>query len=266
MLVDKIEQISIFFQGGLRRGVLYFLGIVLLLLWPFQYVGIYTSRFIGRRLIDKSITVSNPINSQAKPLISEKTTVIQLSNNQRDMFLTIDNKENKSVGFSPYIYKLSMYSDQGTLLNTEIINSYILPGDIKYIVKRDATGTANKLTLEEQTGTQAVDYNPIANPFQRLPKIDVESTKITKNEDNTVTVSGLFNNRDKLAVETVDVLYIIRDRREQITGIGTYKFNGFTAGSIRDFEATHPNHIKLDPQFVEVRWETNYFKDKNITF
>ena len=260
-----LERFSIFFQGGVRRKVLYFLGICLVLAWPVQYVGKYASLLVGQTTLQAGPSVVLPGTKQVDLLIGEDRFV-ELSNGDRDFYLEVDNKANPQFGFSPWIYELRLLDAEGGLVESQTRNSYVLPGDAKYVTMRDTTGTATRLVLEQQAGTQVVDYNPEANPFQRLPQVTVSNEEIRPGPLGDLEVRALFTNRDKLRVDTVDVTYIIRNRRQEIIGIGEGKFNGFVPGETRDFVASHPTHATEEAQFPEIEWSTNYLQEGNVEF
>jgi hypothetical protein len=264
--IRVIENVSMFFRGGVRRNLFFFIGGCLVLAWPFYYVGLYTSKAVRYTWLDESIVINKPIFSTTADLIIGKSEVVDLIDGQKDLYLTIDNKNNPTIGYYPYIYELQVLDDQGSVITTEKGKSYILPGDIKYITARDTTGNAASIKLIQQAGTQAVEYNVQKNPFQILPKVDTVNQRIEPLNDETLKITSQFINRDKLSITEVDVLYILRDRREKIIGIGTTKFNGFVPESTRDFTANHPKHINAEATNLDVRWSTNFLADGNVKF
>ena len=260
-----LERFSIFFQGGVRRGILYFLGICLVLAWPMQYVGKYAALLVGQASLEEGPAAVLP-GAQQADLDIGPAQFVELASGERDFYLEVDNKANPRFGFSPWIYELRLLDDTGRLIESKTRESYVLPGDAKYVTLRDTTGTATRMELVEQAGTQIVDYNPEANPFQRLPQVTVSNEEIRPGALNQLQVRALFTNRDKLRVGTMDVTYIIRNRRQEIIGIGEGQFNGFTPGETRDFIANHPANASEEAQFPEIEWSTNYLQEGNVEF
>lgn len=261
--IHFVERVTIFFKGGVRRSILIFCGICILLLYPTYYLGIFSSGLIRRTWIDEDLAIVPKTSVQADVLVSD-TNIVELVDNQRDLYLTLDNKENPNIGFNPYNYRLRVLDEQGLVVKDETRQSYILPGDIKFVTTRDETGRGVTLDLEVLPTTQAVDYNPIKNPFQILPDVEIINEVYRQIDQDTLEVSALLANRDKFSIGEVEITYILRDRREQITGIGTVFFNGFAPDTTRDFFVEQPIHSELDVQFVDVRWSTNFLDDDNL--
>jgi hypothetical protein len=264
--IRLLENASMFFQGGIRRNLFYFIGACILLAWPFYYVGLYTAKAVRYTWIDDKIVIYKPLSGSLAELQVGDSQVIDLANGQKDLYLTIDNKQNPKIGFFPYIYQLQILDDQGSVISSEKLTSYILPRDIKYITARDTTGNAESLKLTQLDGTQAVEYNVEKNPFQILPKVDTVNQNIQEIDSENLRVAAQFINRDKLIVDEVDITYILRDRRERIIGIGTAKFYGLNPENTREFTTDQPKHLKSEATSLDVQWSTNYLKEGNIKF
>ena len=118
-LIKVVENVSMFFRGGVRRNLFYFIGICLLLTWPFYYVGLYTAKAVRYTWLDTSLKINKPIITTTADLKINKSEVIDLINGHKDLYLTIDNKDNPKVGFNPFIYQQQILDDQGSVISSE---------------------------------------------------------------------------------------------------------------------------------------------------
>lgn len=264
-LQHSVENFSIFFQGGVRRGILIFLGVCILLLAPFYYIGQFTALGVRGLWLDETLTI-NPKQFGFQPLQYSESRKTTLANGQQDLYVSVDNKRNKTIGFYPYVYSLQVVDKDGGLIKEETREEYILPEDIKFITVRDQSGRGDKLVITEERGTTPINFNALANPLQKTPEIVVSNESIEEIDGDRYVIRALFNNQDKQRIEKVDVIYFIRNRNQEVIGIGTGSFSGFTTNETRGFEAVHPKNASDKAQFVEVRWSVNYLDEDILKF
>jgi hypothetical protein len=62
----------------------------------------------------------------------------------------------------------------------------------------------------------------------------------------------------------VDILYIIRDTRESVVGIGEYSFQGFFPDTERDMQLEYPKPLDRTASSVEIRVMVNYLDSSGI--
>jgi hypothetical protein len=103
-------------------------------------------------------------------------------------------------------------------------------------------------------------YNPNANPLLTVPNITVQNNRVTVNPaTKTMSISSVLRNEDKRFISKVDVWYFVRDSQESILYVGTSSFNGFVAGTDREFSVPNlPLPLRGEPRSVDVRWSVNY--------
>jgi hypothetical protein len=262
----QVENWSLYFQGGVRRGILIFMGICFLALTPVYFLGQLTSNLYRNTWFnEKTIFIPKTVNVQE--VVISPTQLVPLVNNQNDLYVTASNKNNKTVGFWPWTYTVQILNANDQILSSETISTYLLPDDIKYIVARTSDPAGVKMrVIEEKTQNQTRLYNPEANKLLKLPNIEVRSPTVTNvpNSDK-VRVKTVFKNNDNVNIKTVDVLYIIRDTRQSVVGIGTYSFNGFIAGSERELVLDYPAPRDREIQSADIRWTVNYLDGNQIT-
>jgi hypothetical protein len=259
----NVENMSMWFQGGVRRSIVIFFVAGLVLLAPFYYLGQLSSYlyknvwFDGDNgFIPKQLTITDYSVSQSQ--------VAPLINGQRDIYVAIDNKTNKTIGYFPWVYTVQILDKNNTILSQDTVRSYLLPGDVTYVIGKNRDSQGEKMNIIKEPATQAVSYNPLANSVLKRPEIEVLSSgfKDTTNPEE-ILVYAYFKNNDFLTVKSVDVLYIIRDTQQAVVGIGSYNFKGFLPGSERDMQIPYPKPKDRVAKFVELRWYVNYL-DSNI--
>ncbi len=260
-----VENFSIFFQGGVRRKILFFLGICILLLAPFYYIGQFTAVGVRQLWIDDTLTI-NPKNFTFETPTIGATKKAFLANGQQDMYVEVDNKINRTIGFYPYEYSVQILDREGSLIKEEQRKEYILPEDIKLIAIRDESGRGETLNVLEKSGTTPINFNAAANPLQRTPDVEVTNQSVEEISGDRYQIKALLNNRDKQRIERIDITYFIRNRRQEVIGVGTGSFNGFTSGSNRSFEAIHPKSVDDEAALVEIRWSVNYLDENSLQF
>lgn len=265
----KTENISLYFQGGVRRGVLIFLGISLILLAPFYFLGQLTSNIFDRLPInpnkssDKNIVIPKTIVEN--PLEFGNTQVVPLVEDENSLYLTISNKTNLGIGFFPFVYTTQILSSEDTILSQQTTSSYLLPGDVKYIVANSLDKNGVKIKVIRQPQTQPVSYNPNQNLLLKEPKITRQSQNIEILKDGkSLAVKAVFKNEDQLLIKKVNILYIIRDGRESVVGIGEYSFANFAPNTEREVAIIYPMPRDRTPVSANVIASVNYLDKSNF--
>ncbi len=264
-LQTKIERWSLYFQGGIRRSVLIFLGIALVLLAPLFFLGQFSSYLFGLTWIDESNTVIE------KTLVVNDFTVsqtqsVELINGEKDLYASINNKTNEEVGFTPWIYTTQILDGEGTILSQKTRRSYILPNDINFVVERSTDPAGKELKIITEPSTVPVKYNPNNESLQE-PNLRILSSRIIDNiEGDNLIIEGNMINEDKVEIKTVNILFIIRDTRESVIGIGTYSFDGFKPGTERGFSLSYPKPKDREPKLLDLRWSVNYLDPTSFKF
>jgi hypothetical protein len=264
----RTENLSLYFQGGVRRSVLIFAGICLVLLAPTYFLGQQISNlwsqapFNPNRFNSKNIVIAK-ILTEREMQIGE-TQVATLANGENTLYLTINNKVNPEIGFFPFVYTVQILSRDDVVVTQQKYRSYILPGEIKYVVARSADPAGQKLKIIREPETQAVNYNPNQTGIVKQPNIVIKDQSVrsipgTKN----LQVRAVFKNEDQVYVDDVDVLYIIRDTRESVVGIGEYSFQGFLPNTEREVVLEYPQPNDRVASQADIRWSVNYL-DKSL--
>ena len=264
----RIENWSIYFQGGVRRGVLIFMGICIVFLAPFYFFGQIISNLWNTAPVNPNkFEASNIVI--AKNLVEEDleyspTQIAELFNGENALYLTVNNKINPKIGYFPFVYTLQVLDSEGKIVSQEKKFSYLLPNEVKYIVGKSVDNSGVQLRVIREPETQAILYNPFENSILKAPKISVKSPSIQILPGSpSLTIKALFKNEDQVRVDRVDMLYIVRDSRQSVVGIGEFGFNGLVAGEEREVTvANYPIPKDRVATTADIRWAVNYL-DKN---
>lgn len=261
----RIENWSLYFQGGIRRGILIGVGLSVGLSVPVFFLGGLISDVYSNTWLNSNQLVINKDNSFVTPTFSE-TQVIRLSNGKSDLYATINNRTNETIGFYPYRYTVQVLNEFGVILEQRIENSYLLPGEVKFVVVNTSQPDATKLNIiPDESNIKAIQYNPQANTTLKAPNIQARNTEITELPDGqNLRVRILLKNDDIVFVNEVDILYILRDTRDSVIAIGTARFNGFTAGSERQVIVTIPKPMDRQVVTDDIRWSVNYLDPNSV--
>lgn len=263
----KLENISIWFQGGVRRGFLIFGLVGLAICIPIYFLttflsGVWYSSSInpaglneGVYFIKKDIVENQIIVSSAQ--------VVELSDNTNELYLSINNKTNPEIGYYPYDYDLIVSDQNGAIIDSSKQSNYLLPGEIKYIVYRSRDGRGKNLTLKQSNTSKKVFYNPASKKYKK-PNISITNTRFeTRYATDILYVYFTIINKDLQDVNQVDLTYSLRDSRESVVGIGDFKVLQLKAGEQRDIVVPYTNPKTREPKFLNVDWYVNFLAEYN---
>jgi hypothetical protein len=264
----RLENLAIWFQGGVRRSVLIFAGICLILLAPIYFLaGFLSNVWAGVSFNSSQFNGTNYFSSkfiQERNWTVSNTQVVSLKDGSREVYASINNKLNPQIGYSPFVYDLQVLDDNNSVLFQETRETYLLPGDVKFIVVRSQDGRAGKLKIGKNNRTQAYYYNPNSKNYKK-PNIRVVSTDFrVRTFTNDMTVLFTLKNDDQVRVNKVDVVFTVRDSRESVIGIGDFSFEDFKPGEQRDFSLPYTQPLEREPRLITVEWSVNYLDAKNL--
>lgn len=267
----KAQSLSILFKQGIRRSFIIFAVVCVILLAPFYFIGQFTSRIWNssnlnpNRINNTTFVIPRTITEQ--PLEYSETQIVPLKNGETALYMTISNKLNDEVGFWPFVYTVQVLDNAGAILSQERTRSYLLPDDIKYVVSTSKDPSAVRLNVIREPETKAVFHNKNSPQFVSDPNISIEAQRLEfpKGSDK-LKVFARFKNNGQFNVKSVEVLYIVRDTRQSVVGIGEFSFQGFLAKSERDMNLDYPYPLERTPSIADVRWSINYLDPNIITF
>jgi hypothetical protein len=262
----RLENISIYFQGGVRRSVLIATGVVLVLLTPAFFTGKFISSVYANSYLELKEFAVQPVKTIYDYEIG-KTNKTMLLDGNSVLYLAVNNKKNIDVGYYPWNYSVEILDDQGNIITSkQSFSSYLLPNDNKYLVV-NAPGNATEMRVLEEPGTIKQNYNPNANPLQSIPNIETDREVVTVDKVNqNMTVYGVLRNRDRRTIRRLDVVYLVRNIEEQVIFAGTASFNNFIRETDREFNITNlPLPQGSEPSKLSILWSVNYLDPNNLS-
>jgi len=260
----KIESLVINFQSGVRRGVLIAAGILLLLTIPFYFIGQVIASFWMYNSANSNalelVEFFNPKTTTFYNYTVDRSQIVPLANGENVLYTTINNKENPTVGYFPYFYRVQVLNEAGDLVFENQAQTYILPGDIKYIVVNPGNNQGYKLNITEEPQTTATLFNPFANNFANIVnQVQVRNPQIIENEDGqTLDLSAEIKNNSLIEILEVDILYIVRGTRDKVIGIGQQQIINLEAGEEREVFIKYPRPRHRRPLRLDMRIQINY--------
>ena len=260
----KLENLSIYFQGGVRRSIIIAAGVSIVLLAPMYFAGKLIANMYANSYLELNSFAIKPVKNIYDYEIG-KTNKATVKNGEVILYAAINNKKNIDVGYFPWNYSITVLDDQGNVITPKrTYSSYLLPNDNKYLIV-SGPATAANLQIQEEPGTVKVNYNPNANPLQSIPSVTQEKERVVVEKDGTMTVTGVLRNLDRRRLEQVDVVFLVRNSEEEIVYAGSGSFNGFVQGTDREFNVRNLSLPKdSDPVTVNILWSTNYLNPQNL--
>ena len=267
-LQRQIENISIWFQGGVRRSVIIFSIIVICLLVPIYFLGIFSSSSWFRLFVNpnKLDTASYYIPKfiPQNPLIISPTQTVPLKDGSNELYFSINNKENPEIGFYPFVYDIQVLDKGGAAINQETRSTYILPGDTRYITYKSQDGRADKLIINQSDRTVPIYYNPLSKKLKK-PDLAISNEKYNiRTFTNYMTISFTLKNRDKVNIKNVDVIFTVRDKQDSIIGVGDFAVSDVKPGEQRDVDIPYTQHLDRMPATIEIIPLVNFLELDNF--
>lgn len=269
-LGNSVQNFSLYFQGGVRRKILIFLGICLILLAPIYFLGQLGSTLWSNvdlnpnKLQKKSIVQKKLI--QENEFGIDRSQIISLANDETILYTTINNRQNPLIGYMPFTYRLQILDKKGAVIEDRIESSYLLPGEFKYISASTGDNQGDRLVISNiPEESKPVLFNPFKMSLGENLKIEVRNPSLFLDPNSTdLTLSAFVKNNDLVDIKNLDILYLIRDRRDRVVGIGQYRLENFKSGEERYFSLKYPKPKFRTPVRLEIRPFVNYLDQNNL--
>lgn len=269
-LTRQIETASLYFQGGVRRSVVVFSLVVVVIVFPVYLVGQTAAALWFKAPF-------NPAGFQEKNLIRPyqidqteytlaRTQFVPLQGDETILYTTINNRANQEIGYDPFVYRLQVVNNVGAIVDEKIVNTYLLPGEVKYIIAEPESTQGSRLIISPLPETQPVKYNPEADNLAKRVNVEVRNPAVSENLSQTkLIIQADIKNNDLVNLRELDLLYIIRDDRDKIVGIGSFKLENMKPYEERKFNLEYPKPKFRRATRLEIRPSINYLDSSQVT-
>ena len=264
----RLENLSLSLQQGVRRSILIYIAICVVLLTPVFFLGQFLSSAWFKtpinpwRLDNSQVFVSK--ETSIADLEIGRSQVVSLDGGEQALYLTVSNKGNSTIGFNPWVYKLQILDKDEVLLSEQEFQGYLLPEEVKFLVASFPDDRATSMRFVQTQDTKKIDYNPLSGP--QNPDVQILSQSFEEMDNGKLRLFAQFRNNDQANIEKIDILYIVRDTRQSVVGIGTFSFNGFKSGTTREMVVEYPMPEDRVPRILDVRWSVNYLDSNQFSF
>jgi len=260
----NIESLLLKIKRDVRLTFWIILGISILLAWPATFLGGFISSSIRSSSL-ATADIVQPKNIQKQDYIISETQKSDLANGERLLYVTVNNKQNKEVGFWPWVYTIQVLNSSGSIVQQETARSYLLPEEVKFVtITTSQTGETIKIQ-EVSNQTRAIIYNPEASDILKEPNISIiKNDLVDSGKNNKLNAAITLRNNDNIFIEQMNLLYLVRDSRGAVVGGGTTTVTGFAPGTTRDLNVDYIKPLDRIPRTLELRWSVNYLDPSTI--
>jgi hypothetical protein len=258
-------MIKSYFRGGIRKSIWILAGCAILTSFPVYYGGQYASKLYKNYWYNGKQIVQQVANKKSSYTIGTTESAL-LSDGFQDLYASVDNKINTEFGLNPWVYNLQVLDKDNVIIRQDTVRSYLLPGSNTYVVAKNVDPKGVKINIVDDPQTVEVPYNISFGKLFQEPKVIVTTSTLSPiQESNELRIRAVIKNEDLIKIGSIDVLYLLRDNRQNIVGAGTYKLGGLLPGTEREILVNYPTPKDKEAKFVEIRWYTNYMDKNNLS-
>jgi len=181
---------------------------------------------------------------------------------QYDFYGTVVNPNNV-YGASSFNYDIKLKDASGQILAERTGQSYILPGDTKYIVetnfKPSATPSSYDFSVSNPSWTQFTNY-------YEKPDIEIVNKQYDEITDGTgfAQATGLLKNESPFDFDSITIRVILKDSSGHVIVLNSTEMNTVKSGENRDFRVFWPNHFPGEVSDVSTQTEVNIFNSQSF--
>jgi hypothetical protein len=266
--MSKVEDVALDLQNGVRKWVLIALGISIVLAFPVYLFGNQISRWwfynLGwtNRFDSKNFLNTKKFSEQQVNL--EGAQFVDLADGRRLIYSFLDNRQNRIVGYNPFVYKLQVINEQGEAISDEVKTTYLLPAEAKYIAAYTRDPNAISLSIQRLDDTDPVEYNAAANELLKPVELEVREQVVENADKDNLLLKTTVKNSTRYFIKNVDLVMLIRDGQDSVIGVQDYKISGFLPNENREVKIRYPKSKNRTAKSLDVRYSVNYLAADSV--
>jgi hypothetical protein len=260
-------------KAGAKKWILIGFGLTILFTYPTYLLTVqatkfwfYNVPFNPQKFVNKQFV--NLKNQEKVDVQVVSSSYVDLVDGRRLIYTFLDNHNNKTSGFDPFVFKKQLLNNQGQTVQDAFDKVYILPGQTQYIFDYTENLDAVSIAIQKQSESMQVDYNPAASEFLKMPEFDVRQSSVEEsqeqNEQNILKIKASIKNTTKFRYKKVDFIMLVRDTLDSVVGVQSYSFNEFIPDEEREIRLTYPKAINKTAKSLDVRYSVNFLDPSNI--
>jgi hypothetical protein len=269
--MPKIEEIALQLQAGARRWVVIVFIIGLILLYPIYLLGrgLSTAWFNFSPINSYRYNGKDIINTQTiseKQLSFNEQEPVQLLDGRKLFYTLVDNRENKNIGYSPFVYQVQVFDKSGQILSDETKFSSLLPGQSRHFFTYSSDPEATNMSIKKLPDSKLIYFNQQNNPFKDGQNIEIREQKIIEKNSQNYTIRASLKNTAGFWIKKVDLILILRDVDDKIVGMQNYIIGGFGKNEERSVDLEYPKPKSGSAVNLDVRYFVDYLEDDAVRF
>ena len=174
-----------------------------------------------------------------------------------DVMAKIDNP-NSRYGAAKLSYEFDLVNGEGQSLIKRQGESFILPGETKYIIELNLTSGENPYTAEFKITN--VEWEEFLGYEE--PKLGIYN-KNYHEESGKSEVFGLLKNESYFDFNSIEIDIILRDENRKPLALGKNEMRTISSQQERDFKVFWPYNLSREVKEVEIRAEADAFDPNN---
>jgi hypothetical protein len=266
--MSKVEDVALDLQSGVRKWVLITVGVAVVFAFPVYLLGNqiskwwfynlgWTNRFDNKNFLNTKKFAQQQVNL-------EGAEYIDLVDGRRLIYSFLDNRQNRIVGYNPFVYKLQIINQQGETISDEIKNTYLLPAEAKYIAAYTRDLNAVSLSIQKLDDTNPVEYNAAANELLKPVELEIREQTVEDADKDNLMLKTTIKNSTRYFIKNVDLVMLIRDGQDSVIGVQDYKISGFLPNENREVKLRYPKSKNRTAKSLDVRYSVNYLAPDSV--
>jgi hypothetical protein len=268
-LATALEEL----KAGAKKWVLIAFAITVVLSYPIYLLTIqvtkfwfYNVPFNPQKFVNKEFVNSKNLQKAEVQVVS--SSYVDLVDGRRLIYTFLDNRNNKNIGFDPFVFKKQLIDNKGQTVQDSFDKVYLLPSQTQYIFDYTENLDAVSIAIQKQPESSQVDYNPDATEFLKLPEFDIRQSLVEdspeEGEQNLLRIRASVKNTTKFRYKKVDFIMLIRDTLDTVIGVQSYSFNEFLPEEEREIRLKYPKAVDKTAKSLDVRYSVNFLDSSNI--
>lgn len=211
---------------------------------------------------EDGIDCGGPCQSCEEAIVAKDVEVMEKyfvygSGDYYDVMAKIDNPNNR-YGAAKLSYEFNLVDREGTSLTARKGETFILPGETKYVIELNLVSEEDPYTAEfnilDVRWEEFLDYEE--------PRLSIYN-KSYQQEAGKSEAFGLLKNESYFDFNSIEIDIILRDENGKPLALGKNEMRTISSQQERDFKIFWPYNFSREVKEVEVRAEADVFDPNN---
>lgn len=227
------------------------------------FLGLATKYFLTPEPASPDILVNFPKRNIPNENLEVGKAAVLASGDKYNLVAAVRNP-NASLALRNFYYQFTLLGDAGETLAVVPGESYLLPGETKYIIHTEFDAKKAKVATVDFK-VDSLGYWAVKSDVQALPlSILEDQTKLYLNATGQLELFAIAQNQSDYNFRDTQIAVVVWGKDRQILDVNYTTLNNFYAKTKREFRMRWTSDFRPEMERIDIFAQTNIYDSSNF--